>query len=105
MIYILSLAAVCFFIAHVLLLVASFAGRAFLPKRYFYSHLTLWITGIIVFVLALMYSGTNQSGFLDYFDTPMKKGMILIVTLGLSLVAHTIVTLFIKPASRRTGQL
>jgi hypothetical protein len=98
MFYTLIVAAAVFFLAHVILLFTSFPGTGFLSSRYFYSHLTLWITGIIIFTLAILYSGTNVSGFFDYFDTPFKKGMILIFTFGLSLVAHCIVRYLVLPA-------
>lgn len=102
MFYLLIIIAAVFFIAHVILLLASFSGDQLLSNRYFYSHLTLWITGITVFVLALLYSGANRSGFLDYFDTPFKKGMILMATLALSLIAHSIVRFVVLPITNRT---
>jgi hypothetical protein len=101
MFYLLVAAAIIFFIAHVALLLASFPSSGFVTSRYFFSHLTLWITGIVVFVLAQLYSGSNQSGFLNYFDTPFKKGMILVVTLALSLVAHSIVRFLVLPMLKK----
>lgn len=80
------------FLAHVLLLVISFPGGRFDRKRYFWSHATLWLTGIVVFTLALVFSGSGQSAFVDYFDTLGKKLMILVVTVVLSFVAHMIVS-------------
>jgi len=103
MLYLLAAIAVVFFIAHVALLLASFNGGKFATRRYFYSHLTLWVTGAIIFVLALLYSGTEKSLFLDYFDTGFKRVMILVVTLALSLVAHSIVTLLVLPAIRKNN--
>ncbi|OKS88483.1 hypothetical protein RG47T_3950 [Mucilaginibacter polytrichastri] len=101
MFYLLIFAALIFFVAHVALLLASFSGPKFASVRYFYSHLTLWLTGIVVFVLALCYSGAHQSGFLDYFNTPFKKTMILVFTLALSLAAHGIVSLLVLPLLRK----
>ncbi len=85
------------FLAHVVLLFTSFPNSQLARQRYFYSHLTLWLTGVTVFVLALLCSGTGHSAFLDYFDSPIKKGMIIAFTLALSLVAHTIVRLVVLP--------
>jgi hypothetical protein len=105
MFYTLIIGAVIFFIAHVVLLLLSFSKSALISKRYFYSHLTLWITGVLVFSLALLYQGTGRSAFLDYFDNTTKKTMILVFTLGLSLVAHILVTRLILPAMRKTTDL
>lgn len=102
MFYLLIIVAAVFFIAHVVLLLASFSGSSLIGNRYFYSHLTLWVTGIVVFTMAVLYSGTNQSGFLDYFNTPFKKGMILAATLALSLVAHSIVKLLVLPLMNKS---
>lgn len=102
MFYLLIIAAAAFFIAHVVLLLASFNGSKLQSRRYFYSHLTLWITGTVVFVLAILYSGSNQSGFLDYFNTPFKKAMILVFTFALSFVAHTIVRMLVLPMLRKS---
>lgn len=101
MFYPLIIIAAIFFIAHVVLLLTSFLGTAFAGNRYFYSHLALWITGVVVFLLALLYSGRNQSGFLDYFDTSFKKSMILVATLALSLIAHSIVRFLILPMMKK----
>jgi hypothetical protein len=98
MIYLLSIAAVVFFVAHVGLLIASFTRGHFYATRYVYSHVTLWVTGLLVFLLALLFQGRNMSGFLDYFDTPARKGMILLGTVCLSLIAHVIVRTLVLPA-------
>lgn len=98
MFYFLILAALIFFIAHVALLVLSFTGPQFGKSRYFYSHLMLWVTGVIIFLLAILYSGTKESQFLDYFNTPVKKMMILVVTGAVSLLAHCIVKFLVLPA-------
>lgn len=97
MFYLIVTAATALFIAHVVLLFTSFQKSELVPARYFYSHLTLWLTGVLVFVLALLYSGTGQLSFLDYFDTMQKKVMILVFTFALSLIAHLIVRLLVLP--------
>ncbi|WP_158799246.1 hypothetical protein [Pedobacter sp. L105] len=100
MFYILILASIIFFIAHVALLFTAFPQSKLARKRYFYSHLTLWITGLFVFALALLYSGSGRSAFLDYFDSTTKKVMILVFTAALSLVAHSIVIWVVVPMLR-----
>ncbi|WP_413667919.1 hypothetical protein ACEN9X_26090 [Mucilaginibacter sp. Mucisp86] len=102
MLYILISTAVILFIAHVVLLFTSFSNASLISPRYFYSHLTLWLTGLSVFALAALYSGTNQSGFLDYFNTWMKRSYILVFTFGLSLVAHCLVTFLVLPLLRKS---
>ncbi|MET1055813.1 MAG: hypothetical protein ABWY16_10940 [Pedobacter sp.] len=97
MYYILILGSALFFIAHVALLFTAFPKSELARKRYFYSHLTLWITGVLVFSLAMLYSGSGRSNFLDYFDTTFRKLMILVFTLALSFVAHLIVTRLVVP--------
>jgi len=101
MFYLLILAAIIFFIAHVTLLFTAFPQSKLAPTRYFYSHLTLWITGAFIFALAFFYSGSGRSSFLDYFDTTTKKTMILVFTLALSLAAHGIVTMVVVPLLRK----
>ena len=101
MFYILISATLIFFIVHVILLLTAFPQSKLARTRYFYSHLTLWITGVLIFSLALIYSGSGRSSFLDYFDSITKKAMILIFTIALSLVAHTIVTRVIVPLLRK----
>jgi hypothetical protein len=85
------------FLAHVVLLFTAFPNSQLARRRYFYSHLTLWLTGATIIVLSLLYSGTGRSGFLDYFDSSLKKVMIIGFTLALSLVAHIIVRLLVLP--------
>jgi hypothetical protein len=97
MFYLILTAAAALFIAHVVLLLISFKGSELIPVRYFYSHLTLWLTGVLVFVLALLYSDAGQLSSLDYFDTMQKKTMILVFTFALSFVAHLIVRLVVLP--------
>jgi hypothetical protein len=94
---VLWIAAASLFLAHVILLFTAFPNSQLAKQRYFYSHLTLWLTGVTVFVLALLCSGTGHSAFLDYFDSPTKKAMIIAFTLVLSLVAHTLVRLVVLP--------
>jgi len=102
MFYLLIVAAIIFFLTHVILLFTAFPKSKLASTRYFYSHLTLWLTGVIIFVLAILYSGSGQSHFLDYFNSPAKKGMILVFTLALSLTAHAIVRLIVIPLMRRS---
>jgi SNF family Na+-dependent transporter len=101
MFYILLIAAATLFVLHVGLLLAAFPNSELAQRRYFFSHLTLWLTGLMIFIMAVLYSGSGRSGFLDYFDTPLKKVMILAFTLALSLVAHTIVRLAVLPLLRK----
>ncbi|WP_183576222.1 hypothetical protein HDF18_20510 [Mucilaginibacter sp. X5P1] len=101
MFYSLIIIAIIFFITHVALLLTAFPKSELARTRYFYSHLTLWITGVTVFILAVQYAGSGQSAFLDYFDTPFKKAMILIFTFALSLTAHLIVKLLVLPLLRK----
>ena len=101
MLYALTITAGVFFIAHVCLLLASFSHGRFYSVRYFLSHVTLWVTGFMVFLLVLLFQGKGISAFLDYFDTPVKKGMILVGAVVLSLVAHSIVKLLVLPTRRR----
>lgn len=86
-----------FFVAHVILLFTSFGKSSYQKGRYFYSHLTLWISGALLFMIALLYSGKEVSPVLDVFDTIGKQALILGVVVVLSLVAHTIVRTFIIP--------
>ncbi|TWW01931.1 hypothetical protein [Chitinophaga pinensis] len=93
----LAILALLFFLAHVVLLFTSFGKKGYQKKRYFYSHLTLWICGGLVFLLAMLYAGTNTSSILDVFDTPGKQLLILGMVVVLSLSAHTIVRLLVMP--------
>jgi len=97
MFYFLIIIAVIFFITHVVLLLTAFPQSTLAGKRYFYSHLTLWITGFIVFALVLIYAGSGRSCFIDYFNTPIKMGMIIVFTFALSLIAHLIVRFIVLP--------
>ena len=97
MFYILILASIIFFIAHLALLITAFPKSELAPTRYFYSHLTLWITGALIFTLTFLYSGSGRSSFLDYFDSTTKKAMIIVLTFALSFIAHCIVKLIVLP--------
>lgn len=101
MLYILTFAACSFFVAHLVLLLISFPKSELVQKRYFYSHLTLWITGILVFAMSVLYSGNGQSSFLDFFDSTFKTAMILVFTVALSTLAHLVVKFLIVPALRK----
>lgn len=97
MFYVLTITAGILFIAHVVLLLISFPDSKLASKRYFYSHLTLWLTGTLIFLLALLYSGSGRSSFLDYFNNSSKQMMIIAFTFGLSLLAHIIVKWGVMP--------
>ncbi|QHS55965.1 hypothetical protein GWR56_10615 [Mucilaginibacter sp. 14171R-50] len=101
MFQILITAASVLFALHVILLLGSFSRKKVLAKRYFYSHVSLWLAGIAVFALATICHGTQRSGFLDFFDTTFRRIMILGFTLFLSAVAHVIVRLLVLPIIRR----
>ncbi|MFT3823490.1 MAG: hypothetical protein QM731_06195 [Chitinophagaceae bacterium] len=94
---ILSAIAIGFFISHVFLLFTSFGKKGFQRQRYFMSHLTLWIFGAIVFLVALLFAGKGMSSLVDIFNTPMKQGLILVIVAGLSAVAHSIVKFMVLP--------
>jgi hypothetical protein len=93
----LAILALLFFIAHVFLLFTSFGKNGYQKKRYFYSHVTLWICGILVFLMAMLYAGKNEAAVLDVFDTPGKQFLILGMVIVLSLTAHTIVRFLVMP--------
>ncbi len=89
--------ALVFFIAHVILLFTSFGRNGYQKMRYFYSHLTLWICGGLLFLLAVLFAGKNESAILDVFDSPGKQLLIPGVVVVLSLTAHTIVRFLVMP--------
>lgn len=89
--------ALVFFIAHVMLLFTSFGKSGYRKLRYFYSHLTLWISGGLLFLLAVLYAGKSESSILDVFDTPGKQMLIPGIVVVLSLAAHTIVHFLVIP--------
>lgn len=89
--------ALVFFLAHVVLLFTSFGKNGYQKTRYLYSHVTLWVCGGLLFTLATLYSGTGVSALLDVFDTPVKRIMIVVAFLLLSLLAHNVVRLLVMP--------
>ncbi|WP_343668053.1 hypothetical protein [Chitinophaga sp.] len=93
----LAVLALLFFVAHVFLLFTSFGKNGYQKTRYFYSHLTLWIAGILVFAMAALYAGKQVSPVLDVFDTIGKQVLILGAVVVLSLTAHTIVRYLVIP--------
>jgi hypothetical protein len=94
---ILAVLAIVFFVAHVFLLFTSFGEKGFQKRKYFWSHATLWICGVIVFAMASLFAGQGVSAIADVFDTPIKRMLILAVVAALSLVAHTVVRLLVLP--------
>ncbi|WP_343688618.1 hypothetical protein [Chitinophaga sp.] len=93
----LAVLALVFFVAHVILLFTSFGKNGYQKKRYFYSHLTLWIAGILLFIMAALYAGKQVSPILDVFDTVGKQALILGAVVVLSFTAHTIVRYLVIP--------
>ncbi len=93
----LAAAAAIFFVAHVILLFTSFGKGQYNRKKYLWSHLTLWICGAILFAMTTMYAGKGTSEVMDVFDTPLKRGLIIVVAFGLSAIAHTVVKLLVMP--------
>lgn len=100
MITLLVLMAVCF-LSHVLMLFTSFGTGGVRKTRYFLSHLTLWLTGVLGYLIAVLYAGKGVSSVIDVFDTPGKQVLLLVIAFGLSLVAHSIVRLFVLPQYKR----
>lgn len=93
----LAILALLFFVAHVILLFTSFGKNGYQKKRYFYSHLTLWIAGVLVFLMTALFAGKQVSPILDVFDTIGKQALILGGVVVLSLTAHTICRYLIIP--------
>src|SRR4051812_46210857 len=93
----LAILALVFFLAHVVLLFTSFGKSGYQKTRYLYSHITLWICGAVLFLLASLYAGKQVSPILDVFDTPAKQLLIIGVVLVLSFTAHTIVRYLVMP--------
>lgn len=93
----LAILALVFFVAHVILLFTSFGKNGYQKKRYFYSHLTLWIAGVLVFLMTALFAGKQVSPILDVFDTIGKQALILGGVVVLSLTAHTICRYLIIP--------
>ncbi|ATL49144.1 hypothetical protein COR50_19280 [Chitinophaga caeni] len=93
----LSILALLFFVAHVVLLFTSFGKNGYQKTKYLWSHLTLWICGIVAFLITWFYAGKGLSSTVDLFDTTTKKVGILVVVAVLSLIAHSIVRLLVLP--------
>ncbi len=90
-------AAVLFFVAHLILIFTSFGKRGYHPYKYFWSHGTLWLAGILVSILLFNYSGKGVSSMADVFDTPFKKILPVLVAFALSLIAHAVVKFLVLP--------
>ena len=91
MFYLLLCIAAISFLTHVGLLVTSLSAGRFKRDHYFWSHATLWLAGLLLFIVAIAYSGEGRSGAIDYFNTTLKKTMILVVTIALSIIADFMV--------------
>lgn len=104
MFYTLIAMAVLAFLTHVAFLVASFPAGRISRTRYLLSHAALWLTGLLVFLLTVLYAGTGHSEFIDYFDTLGKKMLILVATVLLSTLAHTIVKLLMSRNHRPSSK-
>jgi hypothetical protein len=89
------------FLSHVIMLFTSFPPSGIRKRRYFYSHLTLWLTGVFFYLITWQYANQGISTIIDLFDTPGKRVLILVTAAGLSLVAHSIVRLLVFPQYRR----
>ncbi|CAL1519300.1 hypothetical protein [Chitinophaga sp. MM2321] len=100
----LSTLAVLFFIAHVYLLFTSFGEKGFQKKKYLWSHITLWITGVLACGLTILFAGKSVSGVIDVFDTPVKSALLIVLALVLSAIAHTIVKLLVLPKYNTPAQ-
>ncbi|SEW52554.1 hypothetical protein [Chitinophaga arvensicola] len=95
-----TLAAV-FFLAHVFLLFTSFGKKGFQKQKYLWSHITLWITGALAGLIAILFAGKGVSGVIDVFNTPGKAAILLLISLALSGAAHSIVKLLVLPKYQR----
>lgn len=93
----LTVLAAAFFLAHVYLLFTSFGKTGFQKQKYLWSHITLWITGAIACLIAILFAGKSVSGVIDVFDTPGKAAVLLLIALALSGAAHSIVKLLVLP--------
>jgi hypothetical protein len=93
----LAVLAALFFVAHVYLLFTSFGKSGFQKQKYLWSHITLWITGGLAFLIALLFAGKSVSSVIDVFDTPAKAALLLLLAFGLSAIAHTIVKTLVLP--------
>nr|WP_295872484.1 hypothetical protein [uncultured Chitinophaga sp.] len=99
----LTILAAAFFVAHVGLLFTSFGKKGFQKTKYLWSHITLWITGVLACIITLLFAGKSVSGVIDVFNTPGKSSLLIILSLVLSLIAHTIVKTMILPKYNRAA--
>lgn len=97
----LAILAALFFVAHVYLLFTSFGKSGFQKQKYLWSHITLWITGGIACLIAILFAGKSVSSAIDVFDTPGKASLLIVIALVLSAVAHSIVKLLVLPKYQR----
>ncbi|MBC8035213.1 MAG: hypothetical protein H7Y03_13770 [Chitinophagaceae bacterium] len=97
MMILLLLASLGFFIAHILLIFTSFGKKGYQPQKYFWSHSTLWLAGIILSIALWKYSGKQEAVAINAFDTPFKKTLPVIVAFTLSLIAHLVVKFLVLP--------
>jgi len=99
----LTILAVAFFVAHVYLLFTSFGKTGFQKQKYLWSHITLWITGGIACLIALLFAGKSASSVIDVFDTPGKAAILVLIAFVLSAAAHSIVKLLVLPKYQKTA--
>ncbi|MGO4292550.1 hypothetical protein [Chitinophaga sp. RAB17] len=99
----LTILAVAFFLAHVYLLFTSFGKNGFQKQKYLWSHITLWITGGLACLIAILFAGKSVSSVIDVFDTPGKAAILLLIALALSGAAHSIVKLLVLPKYQKTA--
>ncbi|NIG55170.1 hypothetical protein [Chitinophaga sp. Cy-1792] len=94
-----TLTALCLlsFVAHVFLLFTAFNKSGVNKGKYLWSHITLWLAGILACVITLMFAGKGVSSLVDVFDTPVKSGMLIVLAFALSLIAHTVVRKLVMP--------
>lgn len=92
-----------FFLAHVYLLFTSFGKTGFQKQKYLWSHITLWITGGLAALIALLFAGKSVSSVIDVFDTPGKAAILLLIALALSGAAHSIVKLLVLPKYQKAA--
>lgn len=85
------------FVLHVCLLLTSFKSTGIRKGRYFFSHFTLWLAGLLLCLIAWLYGGKGISPTLDVFASFNARVYIIVTTLALSLVAHAVVRLFVMP--------
>ncbi|MFY0256137.1 hypothetical protein ACDQ55_19540 [Chitinophaga sp. 30R24] len=93
----LTVLAALFFLAHVFLLFTSFGKKGFQKQKYLWSHITLWITGALAFLIALLFAGKEEAGVINVFNTPGKAALLIVIALVLSGAAHSVVSLLVLP--------